>query len=125
MNPLLANYVVQFKQEENAKEAIYDTKANWYGFEVNAADPCNQPDHPLQVPPEQDSESNILNALNDDCLQEIFKLLKVTDLTNVAGVCKRFNEQAKITFDFKHKRLNMNQFYYDYNLYKIATQHFG
>lgn len=53
--------------------------------------------------PDEDSSNNILNALNDDCLLEIFQRLPKLDLWSVAGVCKRFNTIAKRRFALKYQ----------------------
>lgn len=78
-------------------------RMNW----VRAVDPFPQPDHPLNTPPEQDSNSNILNVLNNDCLVTVFKKLEVFDLLNVAETCVRFNHQAKEAFRLKFKHLGL------------------
>lgn len=54
------------------------------------------------VPPDPESTSNILNALNDDCLQEIFRYLSLVDLGSVADVCEKFNANAHTIFSLKH-----------------------
>lgn len=47
-------------------------------------------------PPAQDSPKNILNILDDDCIEEILRRLKkLEDLLNAASACKRFRETAK------------------------------
>lgn len=58
----------------------------------------------LQLPPIQSSPSNILNALNDDCLREIFnsEVLDIWDLCSLADVCQRFREIAKEVFPHKY-----------------------
>lgn len=53
--------------------------------------------------PKEDSPSNILNALNNDILQEIFKLLPLADLCSVAEVCKLFQANAKENFKLEYK----------------------
>lgn len=62
---------------------------------------------PLPTPPEPDSDSNILNALNDECLQEVFTYLTEFDLANCAQTCARFKQQAKITFKSKFQHLTV------------------
>lgn len=53
-------------------------------------------------PPAEDSPDNILNALPDFCLAEIFrKLNEVSDFISVANVCVRFNTIAKEIFSSK------------------------
>lgn len=46
----------------------------------------------------------ILEALNDDCLMEIFKSLTVRDLCNVADVCKDFRRNAQTVFHLQHSK---------------------
>lgn len=46
----------------------------------------------------QEMPSKFLNMLNDDCLQEIFRLLSLDDFCSVADVCTRFRNNAKILF---------------------------
>lgn len=56
---------------------------------------------------EQDFNSHILNVLNNDCLQEIFKHLNAFDLKSVAETCIRFNQLAKETFRLKYRHLKL------------------
>lgn len=49
--------------------------------------------------------------LNDDCLLEIFSTLNVANLCNVADVCPRFEENAKLIFSTKHKKLDFYEFH--------------
>lgn len=69
----------------------------------------------LLKPPDQDSPMNILNALNDDCLCEIFKKLHFSTLTSVAMVCTRFNRIAKEAFSSKYHSEWINIFDLDWN----------
>lgn len=57
-------------------------------------DPSNE------LPPDPESKDNILNALNDDCLRELFETptLSIWDLVSLAHVCKRFKRIAKLAF---------------------------
>lgn len=65
--------------------------------------------HPLIVSaPEHNSDSNILNALNDDCLREVFKYLNLLDLSNVSDVCTRFNYLSNELFPFRYKHLHLS-----------------
>lgn len=49
----------------------------------------------INTPPGQDSPKNILNILNNDCLQAIFRKLNgVRDIYSVAHVCTRFQQIA-------------------------------
>lgn len=78
---------------------------------VQASRDCHQPDFKQEnwtAPPQQDSQSHILIALNDDCLREIFSRLKWIDLCKAAEVCVRFNQLAKEAFAAKFKHLNFS-----------------
>lgn len=71
--------------------------------EIDVAEDIN----PLLVQlPAQDSPKNIVNALNDHCLCEIFrKTDHLADFDSIANVCKRFNQIAKLLFPSKfHSR---------------------
>lgn len=60
----------------------------------------------INVPPSKDSSKNIVNILNDDCLQKIFSYLDdIVDFLHVAEVCTRFQDNAKLCFPFKHIKL--------------------
>lgn len=80
---------------------------------VKAGHLHHQPDYirapvnPLLLPPDQNSDSHILNALNDDCLREVFQKLNWIDLSKAAQVCVRFNQHAKVAFVGKYKDLNL------------------
>lgn len=49
----------------------------------------------LCPPPAEDSPSNILNVLNDDCLIEIFERISLMDLDSMADACKKFRDLGK------------------------------
>lgn len=51
--------------------------------------------------PAVDSPENILNALNNDCVQEILRRLPIKDFLNAAQTCKRFRKNAKECFPYK------------------------
>lgn len=77
---------------------------------VKAADLWHQSDFMSQLthtsfnsPPDHDSPFHILNALDDDCLHEIFKHLILPDLSCVADVCTRFAAVAAQVFVSKYK----------------------
>lgn len=100
---------VQFKRADSARTillALHYT-GNFMFLKIRAASVWDQPDynpdalHSLVNPPEQESPVQIVNALNDDCLREVFRLLPLIDLTNVADVCVRFNTVAKEVFSSK------------------------
>lgn len=54
-----------------------------------------------------DASENLANALNDDCLREIFKKLSAYQLCSVANVCQRFNGLAKAIFKKSYGRSGM------------------
>lgn len=97
--------LVQFKMAETAKKVL-SRSPHWIGgcaVEAKVADLWHQPVDPLLIPPDQESDSNIINALDDDCLREIFKHLNVVDLSCAAEVCVRFNQHAQEVISTKHK----------------------
>lgn len=73
-----------------------DYKKRWF-FKVHVAET-------LPNPPDQDSPLHILNALNDDCLFQIFESdeLGLTDLGAIGSVCKRFNRITNRIFQRKY-----------------------
>lgn len=53
-------------------------------------------------PPAQDSPLHINNVLIDDCLVLIFKMCnRAIDLLNLAQVCQRFQNMAKMVFPYE------------------------
>lgn len=58
--------------------------------------------------PEQQSPSNIVNRLPDDCLRTIFEASasNIMDLGKIANVCRRFHGIANKIFHTKHKSIN-------------------
>lgn len=59
-------------------------------------------------PPAQNSEQHILNALDDFCLQKIFRCLETpVDILNVAETCTRFQDNAKQTFPLKFNEIHI------------------
>lgn len=127
---------VQFKNAVDV-ETVLEKSRHRIGRCViiaKAAYPREQPEYksistnPLMVPPEQESASNILNALNDQCFYEIFKRLDLPDLVNVAEVCRHFNEQAKKTFSsstYKNMVFTDSEFRDQPNKMKKVMRHFG
>lgn len=103
---------VQFKRSHVARivlaKSFYHKINRCKCITIEAADQLHQPDHPLNSPPEQNSDSNILHALNNDCLLEVFKYLNKIDLMNVAQTCIHFNQQAQHTFRSKFKHLKLH-----------------
>ncbi|XP_031637929.1 uncharacterized protein LOC116350314 [Contarinia nasturtii] len=56
----------------------------------------------------EDIPSDILNILNDDCLQEIFRrLTNVRDFLSVAQVCTRFQENAQQCIPSQFKEISI------------------
>lgn len=57
----------------------------------------------------QEFPHHILNALNDDCIQEILRRLSnVCDFTNAANTCKKFQENAKKCFNGRFKTITLD-----------------
>lgn len=53
-------------------------------------------------PPSEDSPKNIVNILNDDCIQKILlNLDDIVDFLRAAEVCSKFQDNAKMCFPFK------------------------
>lgn len=106
---------VQYKMAESAGAVLAMGNSHRFEncyFKVKPADVWHQPVYvkePLYPLPEQDSDSHILIALNDDCLREVFGYFGIIDLSNAAEVCVRFNQQAKETFASKYKKLELSQ----------------
>lgn len=99
---------VQFKATDSAEAALMQRQHRIAGRDVKVkiADVWHQPGyepHPSLKAPEQNSPLHILNALNDDCLREIFKFLPLVALVNAADVCVRFRAHAKVAFASKFK----------------------
>lgn len=72
-------------------------------YSKDVFDFTKKPYDALLQPPDEESPKNIHNALNDDCLREVFKKLHLLDLSSVADVCVRFNGIAKDIFHSKSK----------------------
>ncbi|XP_055297574.1 uncharacterized protein LOC129566062 [Sitodiplosis mosellana] len=68
-------------------------------------------DH-VEMPPAQDSPKHILNALNDDCIQSIFRQMDcVRDFLSAAETCRGFQENAKLTFRTKYRKIRVGELY--------------
>lgn len=52
----------------------------------------------METLPAHDSPNNILNTLNDFCIQEILRRLESVDFFNASMTCKRLHENAKMCF---------------------------
>lgn len=72
---------------------------------VKPAHEKHQPDYKAFKPSKRDSPQHILNALNDDCLERVFKQFKLPDLSVAADVCVRFQQHAIDTFTLKYKHV--------------------
>lgn len=69
----------------------------------------------LNIAPAEDSPEHILNALNDFCIQTIFRnLTNITDFVNAAEVCTRFIDNAKACFHLMFKSISMRDSSSDY-----------
>ncbi|XP_031637591.1 uncharacterized protein LOC116350022 isoform X2 [Contarinia nasturtii] len=57
----------------------------------------------LLQPPDKESPKNILNALNDDCLYEVFKRMHPSNYVLIGNVCVRFDRILKEMIGRKYK----------------------
>lgn len=71
------------------------------------------------------TESEILEALNDDCVCSVFQWLDLPDIFNVAGMCSRFERLAKLAFASTYKKLKLNCTDCDRNQMVEILQLFG
>lgn len=96
---------VQFKSAEAAKAVLSKSihRVAKCTFTVKPAHEKHQPDFKEFKPPKQESPQHILHALNDDCLEHVFKLFKLLDLSVAADVCVRFQFHALQAFKLKYK----------------------
>lgn len=65
----------------------------------------------LMVAPGPHSPANMLKALNEDCLEQIFNKMVAYDLMNVSKTCTIFRKCAKKTFKTKYGRRNHSLMY--------------
>lgn len=64
----------------------------------------------IETPAALDSPKHILNALNDDCIQSIFRQMdNVRDFLSAAETCVRFQENAKLTFRTRYKKIRVGE----------------
>lgn len=49
--------------------------------------------------------------LNDDCLLEIMKYLKIMDLVNISKMCVKLRDLAHDSFDLKYKDIDFDRIY--------------
>lgn len=62
----------------------------------------------INQPPPQDSPSHILNALNDDCLEEVLQRVQnIEDFFSAFKVCARFQENAKKCFPERFTKISV------------------
>lgn len=89
----------------------------------------HQPDYKAFKPPKQDSPQHILNALNDDCLEGVFKQFKLPDLSVAADVCVRFQQHAIDAFTLKYKHVikfeHVAQFKGNPGKFEVMLRNFG
>lgn len=71
------------------------------------------PISPLLMKPPKDTEPNILDMLNDDCLEVIFRqsVLKIDDIISLAQTCSRFNQLALTIVDRSHQRERRRKYF--------------
>lgn len=74
----------------------------------------------VEIPPAQDSPKHILNVLNDDCIQAIFRRLdNVNDFLSAAETCIRFQENAQLSFRSQYKVIRIGRININFESYKI------
>lgn len=61
------------------------------------------------VPSDSSSSDNILVRLNDDCMIKAFEFLPLSDLCNVADVCRVFEKNALSVFKRRHSDLDLDE----------------
>lgn len=79
---------------------------------LNIEEKNEKKDKPFSVPV-HDSPSNILNALDNYCLMDIFDRCRLEDLGSIADVCNKFNETVERVAS---QRLKSQTFIFDFNL---------
>lgn len=78
----------------------------------------------MDQPPAQDSTKHILNVLNDDCIEAIFRrILRLEDFLNMAEVCQRFQQNAKNCFRMQFKWAFLTQHENNDQRYNIIYRH--
>lgn len=123
---------VQF-QQKNSVEQVLSTSSHIVSdcdVDVLSADVWHQPEteikNPLLFPPAQESPSNIVNALNDDCFREIFRGLNLKELGIAAEVCVRFKKLAEETFTRKYKNvIQLHNFNLRFDEFEHVLRIFG
>lgn len=70
---------------------------------------------------ERKSRLNILNALDDGILLDIFETLHLIDLCAVANVCTRFNAIAKHVFAARFKNRTLRLLDFQYKIHQMET----
>ncbi|XP_031623173.1 uncharacterized protein LOC116340690 [Contarinia nasturtii] len=107
-------YCLQFKTAKSVSAVLSKSshvKIDNRNFKVRAGGSGNKPslvpESLFEEPPDEGSSSNILAALNDDCLSAVFQHLELMDLTSAAQVCVHFQKLAQETFKIKFKILQL------------------
>lgn len=103
-------YIIEFEKPNSAAELLrkrhLKIDGNIYQVraidEIPLVDEINVNDTFLQPPPTRSSPKNIVNALNDDCLYEIFQNIDhLGDFDSILNVCTRFRKIALQVFPSK------------------------
>lgn len=77
---------------------------------------CSMTECDINTPPAQDSPKNILNILNNDCMQAIFQRVdNVRDFYSAANACVRFQENAIACFSFGEIKIQQIFYQETYN----------
>lgn len=121
---------VQYKSVDAAKAVLSKSthRVAKCTLTVKPAHEKHQPDFKVFKPPKQDSPQHILNALNDDCLERVFKQFKLPDLSVAADVCVRFRVFAVDAFE-KYKNVikfgHVAEFKNRPDLFEVMLRNFG
>lgn len=95
---------VTFAKGSDASAALISRKKFSEFFELSAADTWNQPDYEEKENEKEfgqicdQSESKLLESLNDDCLLHVMSFLDVLDVMSLKTVCVKFSELSESYF---------------------------
>lgn len=122
---------VQYKSVDAARAALSKSvhRVGKCTMTVKPAHEKHQPDFKAFKPPKQDSPQHILNALNDDCLERVFKQFELPDLSVAADVCVRFQNHAIDAFTSKYKHVikmeHVSEFQSHPGKFEMMLRNFG
>lgn len=115
--PLSRLFIVEFTTHQEAAAVLLKQRIKIENHEI-IVKPCKRAYFPAKIsqkvqvddilllqPPDQESPTNILNILNDDCLYEIFKRIHPSKYLIIADVCVKFNQVITEILAKKHQAL--------------------